>query len=791
MAFNISNARITRFLMQGQRLPVFLGVVITLILTWLSLAPSRGFDSLISRLDNLIYDQRLNIMPKPERNMNFNIVVVDIDEKSLQAEGHWPWDRFKIGRLIETLDKYGALVTGFDINFPEAQRNAVDDVLSRLGDEQISAEAAQQLRAVQDALDANEYMAQAIANTAMDVALAISFNPVEDVQYGMLPDPIVGIDEEIIDSLTLHNMRGFSANIPVLQEATERFGVMSAGTMNQMPDEDGVVRRVPLVVRYGGALYPTLSLEMVRLFYYEDYFELLTESIGNIERVSGIRIGPSGTRYNIATDERAQVIVPYVGSSWLSGEGKYPYVSATDVLNERVDPSVFENALVLVGTTSTGMFDLRSTPVGAVYPGVEVHANMLNAILDTLEVPEVDSGSQTDNASVLSGLSRENAPRFPYKPSWEQFAIFTTILSLGLILSVLMPFLGPLWLSLTGISFLVAAVWSNFMLWSVYKLDISLTLLLMLIVLLTVANMAYGFLSERMSRETIKGMFDQYVPPAHIDAMLENPDSYSFDGESRELSVLFSDIRDFTTISESLSATELKTLLNEFFTPVTGIIFDHQGTIDKYVGDMVMAFWGAPLDDPEHRVHAVSAALEMLDKVEELKAQFAEKGFPEVNIGVGINTGLMNVGDMGSVYRRSYTVLGDAVNLGSRLEGLTKFYGIKLLIGENTEKELSGYVCRLIDKVKVKGKDTAIKAYEPLCRESEASEELLARVAAYHKALDCYLAQQWDEAERAFKELLTQEPETKLYTVYLERIATLREEVLPQDWDGAFTHTSK
>jgi adenylate cyclase len=791
MAINIRNARITRLLMQGQRLPVLVGVLITLTLTWFSLAPANSFDSLINRLDNLIYDQRLNFMPKPERNLDYNIVVVDIDERSLQAEGHWPWDRFKVGQLIESLDEYGVLVTGFDINFPEPQRNAVDDVFLRAGEEAIDPAMAAQLRQLEGALDANEYMAQAISSTAMDVALAISFNPVDKVEYGMLPDPIVVIDKAIVDSLTLHDMQGYSANIPVLQQATERFGVMSAGTMNQMPDSDGVVRRVPLVVRYDGALYPTLSLEMVRLLFYEDYFELLTETTGDIERVVGIRIGPAANRYNLATDYRAQVIVPYVGPSFLSGQGQYPYVSATDVLNGTVDPAVFENALVLVGTTSTGMFDLRSTPVGAVYPGVEVHANMLNAILDTFDIPEVEEGSTTDTAGVLNGLSGENAPRFPYKPGWEQFAIFTTLLVLGLSLSLALPFLGPLWLGVVGASLLVAAVWSNFMLWSVYKLDISLTLILLLVILLAVVNMAYGFLSERMSRENIKGMFDQYVPPAHIDAMLQNPDAYTFDGESRELSVLFSDIRDFTTISESLSATELKRLLNEFFTPVTGIIFDYQGTIDKYVGDMVMAFWGAPLPDQEHRSHAVDAALVMLVKVEELKAQFAEKGLPEVNIGVGINTGMMNVGDMGSVYRRSYTVLGDSVNLGSRLEGLTKFYGIKLLIGENTFDELEGFTCRLIDKVKVKGKETAIRAYEPLCRTADASEELLERVAQYHAALDCYFAKSWDVAQQRFQALSEKEPDTLLYKVYLVRVEALRSEILPEDWDGSFTHTSK
>jgi adenylate cyclase len=322
-------------------------------------------------------------------------------------------------------------------------------------------------------------------------------------------------------------------------------------------------------------------------------------------------------------------------------------------------------------------------------------------------------------------------------------------------------------------------------------MDISLTLILLLIVLLGVVKMAYGFLSERRSRKAIKGMFDQYVPPAHIDEMLHNPDAYTFAGESREMTVLFADIRDFTTVSEALTATELKQLLNEFFTPVTGIIFEHNGTVDKYVGDMVMAFWGAPLKDLHHRYNGVNAGLYILDRVEELCAEFEAKGFPRVKIGVGINSGMMNVGDMGSVYRRAYTVLGDAVNLASRLEGLTKYYGVKFLLGEQTVNGLEGFVCRLIDKVKVKGKDKAVKIYEPMCRTADATPELRDSIEEYEKALNCYFRKDWDTAQTQFEALQQKFPQALLYKIYLERVESLRHEILPEDWDGSYQHMSK
>jgi adenylate cyclase len=791
MADSISLTSLSRFLLHGRRLPIALGLALTLLIAWLQILPPAGIGSLLDRLDSLVYDQRFNLMPKTQKNPQNNIVVVDIDERSLQVEGQWPWDRFKLGRLVEKLESYGVLVTGFDVTFPEPQRNPMQGLLDRVDAGTFDADTLDEaflgeLQLLENALDSDAYFATAIANAMMDVVLAVSFNPVQAVEYGALPRSIVGIDPRIAERVALQEMAGYTANIPILQEAAT-----GAGIMNQLPDIDGIIRRVPLVVRYQNQLYPTLALEMARLYFFEERFELVTYPVGDVHQVEGIRIGSNAGQYELATDARAQVLVPYVGRSFLSGEGLYPYVSATDVLNDAVDPAILENALVLVGTTATGMFDLRSTPLEAVYPGVEVHANILNAILDSFVVQEVPVGDQSNLQHTMMAMDGASGIAFPYKPVWEQGGVLVILLVLGTMLSFLLPLLGPALLGLAALLLVVAAVWSNFLLWSIYKLDTSLTLILLLIALLSVINMTYGFLSERLTRKTIKGMFDQYVPPAHIDAMLKNPDAYSFDGESREMSVLFADIRDFTSVSEALTATGLKQMLNEFFTPVTAIIFEHNGTVDKYVGDMIMAFWGAPLEDPLHRENSVAAALKIMHKMEQLRVEFPQRGFPSINIGIGINTGMMNVGDMGSVYRRAYTVLGDAVNLASRLEGLTKFYGVKLLIGEETEKALQGFVCRLIDKVKVKGKDFAVKAYEPICMQAEASPELLATLDRYHAALDCYFRQEWDAAEIKFKALAAAESQCLLYKIYLERIEHLREQNPGLDWDGSFQHLSK
>jgi len=254
--------------------------------------------------------------------------------------------------------------------------------------------------------------------------------------------------------------------------------------------------------------------------------------------------------------------------------------------------------------------------------------------------------------------------------------------------------------------------------------------------------------------------------------------------------VLFSDIRSFTSISEKLSARELKLLLNTYFTPITKEIFDHQGTIDKYVGDMVMAFWGAPLDDEKHRENAIKAALRMQQVTEQLKPMFQAQGLPEVNIGIGINTGYMNVGDMGSSFRRAYTVLGDAVNLGSRLESITKFYGAKILVGEETHDAVDGFVFRFVDRIVVKGKETATRVYEPLGLMNEVSQDVLEELEEYHGAYEKYLQQDWQGAKDAFSTLQQSNPKL-LYSVYLQRIDELREQTLPKDWGGTFIHTSK
>jgi adenylate cyclase len=358
------------------------------------------------------------------------------------------------------------------------------------------------------------------------------------------------------------------------------------------------------------------------------------------------------------------------------------------------------------------------------------------------------------------------------------------LLLVGLVLGAgiyLLPAIAAVPLALVLSGLYVAGVQTSF-----EALDLWLPLAVPMLVQLPLAlfvGLLAQYLTEARSRKQLKSVFGQYVPPEIVDEMSRNPEgSFSVEGESRELSVLFCDIRSFTTISESLAADELKKLLNYFFTPMTRIIFDKRGTIDKYVGDMIMAFWGAPVNDPGHRRHAVEAALAMLEQLAAMQDEIRERNWPAINIGIGINTGMMNVGDMGSEYRRAYTVIGDAVNLGSRLEGLTN---------ETTAEGLDDMLLRCLDRVKVKGKNEPVTIYEPVGLSGSVSAELADEVEQSNRALEQYFAGSLEEARSAFQSLYDAWPERKFYALYLERIATLQSQGIGEDWDGVFAHTTK
>jgi adenylate cyclase len=303
--------------------------------------------------------------------------------------------------------------------------------------------------------------------------------------------------------------------------------------------------------------------------------------------------------------------------------------------------------------------------------------------------------------------------------------------------------------------------------------------------------MAYGFFVEARGRRQITSRFGQYVPPELVDEMAKHPRRFSMEGESRELTVLFTDVRGFTTISEGLEPKELSQLMNAFLTALTEVIYKHRGPIDKYMGDCIMALWGAPLADSGHAHRALEAALDMHAALARLQPEFSARGWPEIRIGVGLNSGRMSVGNMGSQIRLAYTVMGDAVNLASRLEGLTKQYGAAIIVGENTRNTVTDFVFRELDRVRVKGKEKPVAIFEPVGKEGEVSTSQLAEVALFHELLTRYRARDWDGAERRLAQLLAGAPENVLYRTYAQRVAFFRVNPPGDGWDGVFRFETK
>src|SRR5690606_28564344 len=396
----------------------------------------------------------------------------------------------------------------------------------------------------------------------------------------------------------------------------------------------------------------------------------------------------------------------------------FPYVSATDVLKDKVAAGAFRDKVVLVGASAPGLLDLRATPVAGAYPGVEVHANLVSGMLDgTLK----------------------------HRPGYVLAIDVLTLVAVGAILIFVMPRLSPLPAAAVAALLALSVCALNLLLWSSANLLAPLANALILIACLFALNMSWGYFVESRSKRQFAELFGQYVPPELVDAMARGPQSYSMEGRRAELTVLFSDVRGFTTISEGLQPEELATLMNEYLGAMTAVVQRHRGTLDKYIGDAIMAFWGAPVDDPQHARNALLTAIEMQAALTELNQVLTAKGWPSLAIGVGVNTGPMTVGDMGSPVRKSYTVMGDAVNLGSRLEGITKEYGVGIIVGEETREILrKEFAFRELDRVRVKGKEEAIAIYEPLGREGELSPQVVEELRLWNQFLRLYRAQDWD-----------------------------------------------
>jgi adenylate cyclase len=707
----------------------------------------------VDDMENMLYDSRIRLSAPGGKDDR--IVIIAIDEASLDKQGHWPWTRDKLAGLVEQLIEYDVAVVGFDVVFAERDESADVEMLRALADMPQDNRFLQRLEQLAPKLDRDALFSESL--TAGPVVLGYYFHTSDQSAYetGELPLPAFDLDESISGSVYIPRAYGFGANLEVLMATAYSAGFVS----NPLIDKDGVVRRAPLLHEYKLSVYESLALATAATYFNDISLPVFVESSAIAAGYPPLEaIELAGTP--IPIDSQGAVLVPYRGPA-----GSFPYVSATEVMEGVVeDPEMLKDTIALIGATAPGLQDLRSTPFGSIYPGVEIHANVLAGLLDG---------------------------NFRWEPAYTVAAEMIAVIVFGLLSALLLPILTPIFATLAMLALIGAAWLVNMYMWEdkLHVLPLAITLYALLGIY--VINMVFGYLFEARSRSHMNDLFGQYVPPDLVNAMSHDPQHYSLASEKRELSVLFSDIRDFTSLSEGLDAAELSELMNHYLTPMTRVIHETKGTIDKYIGDAIMAFWGAPVHDSSHASQAVGAALAMLRSLVDLNHQFLKRGWPELRIGIGVNTGPMSVGNMGSEFRRAYTVLGDSVNLGSRLEGLTKPYGVGLIVSETTAQAAPEFFYREIDRVRVKGKAEPVTILEALGLKREASEEQVTLASQFNGALYMYRQQNWEPAKKAFQQLQLSEPDSRLYDLYLQRIAHFQESPPDSDWDGVFTHESK
>lgn len=694
------------------------------------------------------------------------VVLAVIDEKSIKAEGRWPWPRAKIARLIDILSRDGAKVIAFDIIFAEPDKNPNLELINRL-DREIGASHLDDeglktfLRKIQLEGDNDKKLAESIMRSRAKVVLGYFFHMSEaDLGFSITEKemnerlrkiasskyPITIFEQERMQIDPFIHAYAPQPNIEILSQTAH-----STGFFNMLPDQDGVVRWIPLAIKCGHDIFAPLSIESTWNYLGRPQLILKVAAYG----VEGIMMG----KEFIPTDENGQMLINYLGP-----EKTFPHYPLTDILHEKVPKGTFNNKIVLVGSTAVGIYDMRNTPFSSVHPGLEVHATAIDNILQKT---------------------------FLKKPKWTSIYGALCILAFAILVGAMVPRLS----AVKGV-FLVSALFGLQIylaqwLFTHAALWINIVYPLLALLLLYISLTIYRYFTEERERKKIKRAFSHYVSKSVVNEMLKDPSRLKLGGDKKDLSVLFSDIRGFTTISESLSPEELVGLLNEYLTVMTDIVFKYEGTLDKYMGDAIMAIYGAPLELPDHPQRACNSALEMIESLGKLNEKWIKEQKTPLDIGIGINTGVMMVGNMGSQQRFDYTVMGDAVNLGSRLEGANKSYQTNIIISESTYQRVKDdFFCMELDSVRVKGKKVPVKIYQLLGKDNIPGSRKEA-VNFFHKGLEFYKKQEWDSAVESFQEVLAKDPELLAAKLYIQRCFDLKIDPPPPDWDGVFSMKTK
>ena len=679
------------------------------------------------------------------------VVIVDIDEKSLAELGQWPWPRTRVADLVQRLTDLRAAAIAFDIVFAEPDR--LSPGIAANGFRDIDDATRGKLRA----LPSNDQVFADVLKKS-PVVLGESGLPYV-IRQPELNLPLTGLATLGGDPQPfLLNFPGLLRNVPILEEAAPGRGLFTIRT-----ERDGIVRRVPMIMMAQNNLMPSLTFEMLRVVTKADTILVKSDE-------AGVRsVGVPG--FEIPTDRNGQLWVHF------AKHDSARYVSALDVLQGRIAADAIAQRLILIGTSAVGLLDVKTTPLDPVMPGVEVHAQVIEAAL---------TGQVLSQPNYAIGAELLAAILFSLAIIW-----FAPILSASMLLAF----------GAVVVALLIGTSWYLF----VYEnllIDFTFPLAASTAIYLTLVYGSYA--SEQRQRRRIRSAFSQYLSPALVEQLAQSPEKLKLGGEERDMTIMFSDVRGFTSISESFKHDPqgLTSLMNRFLTPLTNAILNRKGTIDKYMGDAIMAFWNAPLDDDVHQVNACDAALDMLDRIESLNAERKEeaeeegKTFIPLNVGIGLNTGTCVVGNMGSDLRFDYSVLGDSVNLASRLEGQSKSYGVPIIAGSRTALAAKDkFAIMELDFITVKGKKDPEVIYAIAGREDMAKSNEFQRIRALGtEMLTCYRNRDWDGAQFAIEKARTADTTGRfamLYDMYSERIKAFRQTPPPADWDGVYALTTK
>jgi adenylate cyclase len=718
-------------------------------LVWRETDPGRFLE--IGRAKVFDFYQQIHPRARPD---NRPVAVVDIDEASLAALGQWPWSRVTVAEIVANLFNAGAAVVAFDVVFAEPDRLSPGKVAETMG-----------------GLDAAT-VARLKKMPSNDDVLADIFSQAGRVVLGqtVIPESFTAQGEEMpVTSVAakngdpdpyLENHPALLRNVPVLDQAAAGRGIF-----NVTPEPDGVVRRIPAVVVVNGQRYPALSVEMLRIgIGARTIFTRMRHPDDPVRGLEDIVIG----RTAVKTDPMGRVFL------YAAPYDRKAYISAKDIKDGTFDPARVAGKLVVIGTSAAGLLDIRTTALDRRIPGVDVHAQIIETVLDNMQLSiPLDAGFLERAATIVGAL----------------------------LMIALVPMIGARW---TLVVFLgIAGGLAGWSWWQfvgvreLYDPVFPTVTALLLFIQLTY----WGYASEEAKRRQVRTAFGRYLSPALVEKLAHDPSHLKLGGEMRDMTLLFCDIRGFTTISELFDAQGLTRLINRFLTPMTNVILERFGTIDKYMGDCIMAFWNAPLDDEDHARHACESALAMMERLGPLNDELEAEAKAEnrrhvpIKIGIGLNSGLVCVGNMGSDQRFDYSVLGDTVNLASRLEGQSKPYGVYIVIGDETRKRAPDYAALELDFIKVKGKTEAVRIWTLLGRPAMIGEAWFQELEQVHNAmLAAYRSQQWAEARRLLARCGELRHDLHLegfYALMEERIAMFEANPPGADWDGVFTATSK